>query len=253
MLFYLKKTIAALMLPPSGPLLLAISGLLIRRWVPRTGAALTWGGALILLALSVPVLSSALESLVGDAKPLDLREARLAQAIVVLGGGLRHKALEYGGDTLNRLSLERVRYAAVLARQTKLPVLVTGGSLYRGSSEGEIMFNVLQSEYNVPVRWVETSARNTHENAIFSARILRAEGVSNVLLVSHGIDSRRARREFNAAGIEVIAAPTVIPDPGMSVETLGDLIPSMGALQASYLALYELLGNAALSLHLSGG
>lgn len=115
------------------------------------------------------------------------------------------------------------------------------------------MFNVLESEYNIPVRWVETSALNTHENAIFSARILRAEGVSKVLLVSHGVDSRRARREFNAAGIEVIAAPTVIAHPGMSVETLADLVPSMGGLQGSYLALYELLGNAALTLHLSGG
>ena len=252
MLFYLKKIIAALVLPPAGPLLVSISGLLLRRWMPRIGSALAWTGALMLLVLSLPVVSQALGTLVCDAGPLDPRRARLAQAIVVLGGGLRHQAAEYGGDTLNRLSLERVRYAAVLARRTKLPVLVTGGRLYGESSEGEIMFNVLEREYNIPVRWVETSARNTHENAIFSAKMLRAEGLSNVLLVSHGVDSRRARREFGAAGIQVIPAPTVIPSPDPSIETLGDLIPSMNALQGSYLALYEMLGNAAMTLHLSG-
>ena len=37
-----------------------------------------------------------------------------AQAIVVLGGGTYFNVVEYGSDTVNRYSLERIRYAARL-------------------------------------------------------------------------------------------------------------------------------------------
>ena len=53
-------------------------------------------------------------------------------AIVILGGGVRRHAAEYGGDTLGQLTLERVRYGARVARLTGLPVLVSGGSVFGG-------------------------------------------------------------------------------------------------------------------------
>jgi hypothetical protein len=42
--------------------------------------------------------------------------------------------LEYGGDTLGRLTLERVRYGARVAKKTGLPVLVAGGSVLVGET-----------------------------------------------------------------------------------------------------------------------
>jgi uncharacterized SAM-binding protein YcdF (DUF218 family) len=53
---------------------------------------------------------------------------------------------------------------------------------------------------------------------------------------------RRARAEFEAAGIEVVPAPTVIPK--YQVTSFFDFFPSLGALQGSHYALYELLANA---------
>jgi uncharacterized SAM-binding protein YcdF (DUF218 family) len=194
-------------------------------------------------------VSGALLTMICDSPPLDLRQASSAQAIVVLGGGLRRNAIEYGGDTLSWLSLERVRYAARLARETQLPVLVTGGRVFGGRPEADVMREVLEREYGVPVRWVEGQSRNTHENAVLSARLLQREGVSRVLVVSHGVDIRRARREFSATGLQVIPAPTGVPS--MTVDNPIQLLPSMGALLGSYLALYELLGNIASVLHLS--
>ena len=47
---------------------------------------------------------------------------------MILGGGLRRSAPEYGGDTLGRLTLERLRYGAMLAKRTGLPVMVSGGT-----------------------------------------------------------------------------------------------------------------------------
>ena len=226
-----------------------MGGLLLLRRRPRLGLVLAWAGVVTLFVLSLPPVSVALVMVAGGSASLDLRQAASAQAIVVLGGGLHRDAVEYGGDTLNWLSLERVRYAATLARETRLPVLVTGGRVYGGSAEGEVMREVLEREYAVPVRWVESESRNTYENAVLSAKVLRRDGISRVLVVSHGVDARRARREFSAAGLEVIPAPTDIPS--LTIDSPLQLLPSISALHDSYFALYELLGNAAAWLHLN--
>ena len=242
-LFLLKKLLGALVLPPTGPLLLAIAGaLMLRRW-PRTGRALVWTGLTILLALSLSPVSGLLLRLANDSPAVRLEDARTAQAVVILGGGVRREAVEYGGDTLGRVTLERVRYGAKLARETGLPVLVAGGSVFGDTAtEASLMRATLEKEFNVPVRWVEDRSRNTHENAQLSAAILKRDGVKRVVLVMHGFDIRRARAEFVAAGLEVVPAPTQIPH--FSIAGPLDLLPSVVALQGSYYALYELLANA---------
>jgi uncharacterized SAM-binding protein YcdF (DUF218 family) len=131
-----------------------------------------------------------------------------------------------------------------------LPLLVTGGRVYGGRPEAEVMREVLEREYAVPVRWVEAESRNTHENAVLSGKLLHRDGILRILVVCHGVDTRRARRELSAAGFEVIPAPTNIPS--MTVDGPIQLLPSMSALYGSYFALYELLGNVASSLHLGG-
>ena len=129
-LFLLKKLLTALVLPPTGPLLLAVAGALMLRRRPRTGRALVWAGLAILLALSLGPVSGFLLRLANDSPAVRLEDARTAQAVVILGGGVRREAPEYGGDTINRWTLERVRYGAKLARETGLPVLVAGGSVF---------------------------------------------------------------------------------------------------------------------------
>ncbi len=249
MLVVLKKAVAALMLPPAGLFMVALLGWLAwRRGARRTGVALTWIALVTLVLLCLPATAALLTWLLYDGSRYDPALAAQAQAIVVLGGGLR-VAPEYGGDTLARLTLERVRYAARLAKETGLPVLVTGGRLFTLRSEGEVMRAALEREFGVPVRWVESCARNTHENARFTARMLRPQRIERVLLVSHGVDARRARREFAGAGLEAIGAPTEVPSWG--VDSAFDLVPSAVALRDSSLAMYEALANLALSLGLN--
>jgi uncharacterized SAM-binding protein YcdF (DUF218 family) len=241
--FLLKKLATALVLPPTGPLLLALAGALAIRRLPRLGGLLLWAGLLTLLALSLAPVSYLLLRLANDAPAVRIEDARTAQAVVILGGGLRRDAPEYGGDTLNRWTLERVRYGAKLARETALPVLVAGGSVWGDTAtEASVMRAALEKEFNVPVRWTEERSRNTHENAQFAAAILKRDGVKRVVVVMHGFDIRRARAEFEAAGLEVVPAPTVLPRFGITTPL--DLLPSMGALQGSQVALYELLANA---------
>jgi uncharacterized SAM-binding protein YcdF (DUF218 family) len=240
---WLKALFKALVLPPTGPLLLAATGLWLVGRIPRAGRAVAWTGVLLLLALSTPMVAFRLLTLVDTSPPLDVERARSAQAIVILGGGIRRDAAEYGGDTLGHLTLERVRYGARVARAIGLPILVTGGSVFGGTPEAQLMRAALEGEFGVPVRWAETRSRNTHENAVRSAEILVAEHISRIVLVAHSFDMPRARAEFAAQGIDVIPAPTGIPRG--EIDTPLDVLPSLAALQSSYFALYEMLGNLA--------
>ena len=240
---FLKGVFKALVLPPTGPLLVAIAGLLLlaRRW--GAGRILAWTGVVMLLALSTPAVAFMLLSVLNRWPALDVGNPRGAQAIVILGGGVRRHAVEYGGDTLGALTLERVRYGAYVARATKLPVLVTGGSVFGGEPEAKLMRSALESEFGIPVRWAESESRNTHENALRSGRILAAAHIGKVILVAHSFDMPRAKAEFAAQGIETIPAPTGIPSD--AIDTPLDLLPSLRALQGSYFALYEILANLA--------
>jgi uncharacterized SAM-binding protein YcdF (DUF218 family) len=241
-LFLVKKVLTVLVLPPTGPLILSFLGLILLKAKPTLGRGLAWTGILMLLAFSLPFVSHALQSSLDDSPPLDLTKAGNAQVIVILGGGVRPNALEYGGDTLGRLTLERVRYGALVARKTRLPILVTGGAVFGTVPEASLMRQSLEEEFNVKVRWAEGRSRNTHENAIRSAEILLASGTRSVILVTHGFDMRRAKAEFTAAGLEVTPAPTHVPNGTFDGPL--SLLPNMSSLQGSYYALYELLANA---------
>jgi len=239
----LKLVIVAFLLPPGGPLILIVLGVLMLSRRPRAGRALCAVGAATLWLLALPVVSGALATALGGGTPLDPAAARGADAIVILGGGVRERAAEYGGDTLGRLTLERTRYGARLARMTGLPVLVTGGSPKRGvQAEGSLMADALALEFGVQVSWADDLARNTRENAANAAKILLPLGKRRIVLVMHGFDVRRAAHQFKAAGFEVLPAPTQMPrwgDPGA-----GDFLPSVGALYVSHYALYEFFALA---------
>ena len=244
-LFLAKKLIAALVLPPTGPLLAALVGLALLGFKPRWGAALAWVGVLSLLACSLPSVSHALLRGMERHPALDFAHAREAQAIVILGGGLRRNAPEYGGDTLGRLTLERVRYGALVARKTQLPVLTSGGAVYGGTAESVVMKRALEEEFGVQVRWTETRSRDTRSNARETAALLMPMGITRVLLIAHSFDMPRAVAEFDSAGLRVIAAPTaVIGDQPPDSHPL-DWLPGIAPLYGSYFALYELLAGIA--------
>src|SRR4249920_886495 len=96
--FFLWRTaLAALVLPAIGPLLLAIAGAALLGRRPRLGRALLWSGLGLLVALSTSLVSQGLVQLVEDSSPVTLAQARSAQAIVILGGGVRRHAPEFGG------------------------------------------------------------------------------------------------------------------------------------------------------------
>ncbi len=138
-MFLLKKLLSGLILPPLGPLLLVAAGLLLATRRPKLVQALAALGLVAALALCTPVTVRLLLDGLETAPPLDPGRLAEADAIVILAGGTRGYAPEFGGETVNALSLERIRYGARLARHSGLPVMVSGGAPKGGRPEGELM------------------------------------------------------------------------------------------------------------------
>lgn len=239
--YMLKVVLKAVALPPIGLLLVAFTALLLvrRRELGRWIAILCIA---CVVALSTPLASSALVRWLDASPAFDPQAPSSAQAIVVLGGGTRKDAAEYGGETLGRLSLERVRYAARLARMTRLPILLSGGSASGATVEASLMRDTMIDEYGIVPRWIEATSRNTYENARDSASILKANGVNRVLVVVHSFDVPRARREFARWGIDAIPAPTGVRSS--RIDLPGDVLPGIHGMQTTYYACYELLALA---------
>ncbi len=192
---------AAWLLPPTSLLLLALFGVLAPR--RRTAGRIVAATSLtLLIAASLPVVALALLRTL-EPPPLARPSSHGAQAIVVLGGGRNRGAAEWGGVTVNAFTLQRLRYAATLARETGLPVLVTGGR-----QEGELMGEILQREFGVAVRWVDAASRTTRDNARFAAATLPPLGIKRILLVTDAWHMPRAQRAFEASGLQPVAAAT---------------------------------------------
>ena len=237
MLLRIKTLLRGIILPPTGPLLLAVLGLVLIKRRPLLARTCLILGLGTLWLLSTPAVSDALAGLVEHYPPLDLQSTTGAQAIVILGGGgQRVFAPEYGGPAAEPLLLERLAYGAYIAGKTGLPILVTGFHTEAGA-----MHDTLLRNFGIGARWVDDESYDTFENARNSVRLLKAGGVNRIVLVTHAAHMWRSVHEFTAAGVEVVPAPVGVRAP----RDLGILryVPNPDALQRAHAAIYELLGE----------
>ena len=242
MLITLKLVLRTLVLPPAGPLLLAgLGSWLLARG--RTGAALRRAALALLVVclatlwlLSTPVVADTLTRLAERYPALDLTRPLRAEAVVILAGGAERMAPEYGGPAVGLLTLERVSYGAYVARRTGLPVLVSGNA-----REALGMRATLARDFGITPRWVNNESRDTFDDAQLSARLLKADGLERIVLVTSATHEWRAAQEFESAGLAVEPAPVHVwaPQP----REVEDYLPSAVGLQQSREALYEILGN----------
>ncbi|MEO8187466.1 MAG: YdcF family protein [Burkholderiaceae bacterium] len=229
--------LSSLLLPPTSLIALTIIGASMLRRRRIAGLVLIVGSQLLLLALSTPVVANAIVRTL-EPPPAVIDEVKRAQAIVVLGGGRNLGSPEWGGETVNDYTLRRARYGARLARETGLPVYVSGGRPAGGESgEGTLMRGLLASELGVPVKWVEAASETTREQAQMAARDLRPQQINRIALVTDAVHMPRARRAFELEGLIVIPAPTGYT--GQRPFAAYQLIPGPTALRESHVALRE--------------
>jgi uncharacterized SAM-binding protein YcdF (DUF218 family) len=239
-LFGLRILLRGLFLPPAGPLLIGLAGLLFWRRRPRVGFALCAAGIVSLWLLATPFVADAISRSTENYPALD--PAHLtptqaqARAIVILGGGFRHNAPEVGADTPSTTGDLRLIEGARVARATHLPVLISGAP-----PEAAAMRRFMEQDLQVPVAWVEGESWTTRQNAEFTARMLLPLGIDRIILVTSSPHMTRAAGDFTAAGFKVTTAPadmTTRDEPGLLW-----LVPSTHALSRSEAALYEWAGR----------
>ncbi|KIA79080.1 YdcF family protein [Chromobacterium phragmitis] len=201
------QLLGALLLPPLIYLLPIVLGALLLRRCRLWGSGLLALGVVLGYLLSIPQTAMWLARHVERYPVASAAQLQAVEAIVVLGGG-KKPAPEYGRNEPGADTLARLRYGAYLARQTGKPLLVTGGAPLGGEPEGEVMARTLREDYGLTPRWVESRSNTTLENAQFSAALLRRDHVQRIALVSQGWHLARAVPFFERQGLSVLPAPT---------------------------------------------
>jgi uncharacterized SAM-binding protein YcdF (DUF218 family) len=243
---FVAKFFTSFILPPTGFVVLGTIGLGISFIWKKLGNLVMAISLLSLLICSLPIVSASLLDMLQTDPPLLEKNLKKnlanVDALVLLAGGRRSNAEEFDGDTVSELTLERVRYAAWLAKRTGLPLIVSGGRLNNeNKSLAELIQDVLQKEFIVIVDDIETESRNTFENARNTSRILKVNNMRKIALVTHAWHMPRAKKAFEFFEIEVIPAPTAFY--GRSTETgTTKFLPSANALFYSGMAFHEMFG-----------
>jgi uncharacterized SAM-binding protein YcdF (DUF218 family) len=230
------------LVPPTVLILLAAVSAWATLWRPHIGIAFAIIATSLLYLAALPVVAALMiedVEIKTPAKP----DFSAAQAIVVLGGGVHPGDGGTAPDTLGPWTLERIVLAAQAYKELNLKVAVSGGQVGGAhTSEASLMKAVLEGEFKVPVSWVEDRSRTTYENAVFTAKLLKADKVTTIVLVTQAWHMRRALWSFERAGLHAIPYPA--PLTYAEDNRLADYLPNIAALERSYHALHEAIGLA---------
>jgi uncharacterized SAM-binding protein YcdF (DUF218 family) len=186
----------------------------------RLGRRLLRGGAIALLVCGLTPVGDVL------IRPLESRFPRPAltpqtpiAGIIVLGGGEDGHA--DGSPQLAALNEAAERYTEAVALARRLPearLVFSGGSgalLEASAPEAETAARLFEA-LGVPRERItlERASRDTYENALFTARILKPKAGEHWLLVTSAWHMPRAMGCFRRAGFTVEAWPVDYRTPG---------------------------------------
>lgn len=171
-------------------------------------------------------------------------------AIVVLGGGRRLLAPEYGVSSLSVRSADRLRFGIWLSRETGLPLAFSGGVAHGarpGPTEAEIAARVAEREFGRPLRWTENESRDTRENAVKTVALLLPQGIEQIVLVTESFHMPRALANFQRAAegrkLQIVPAPMNVPVPERM--RVGDWLPTPASARETWFVFHEWLGRMA--------
>ena len=130
--------------------------------------------------------------------------------IIMLGGGAMPDSPDVDGvGALCASPANRLLTAVRLQRKLGVPILLSGGQVYEDTgAEAKIARRIL-IDLGVPESkiLVETRSINTTQNARYSAEILRAQGLTQPILVTSAFHMKRAVLNFKKQGIDVVPYP----------------------------------------------
>jgi len=239
--------IHSFVVPPINLLLLTIVGFFLIWQQKQAGFWFIGIGVTSLFLLALPVVGGTMLFWLEQVPPSDEGHPQ-PQAIVILGGDAFRTAAPQSKPEIGKLTLDRLRTGAALQHATHLPLLTTGGVVGEKIPPiADLMAESLRADFDVQPRWIETSSRDTWENAKNSAAILEHAGIRSIYLVTHAWHMRRALIAFSHFGLVVTPVPVPPAEaPGFEFEAF---IPSASTWMTSYYALHEWIGCAWYALH----
>lgn len=244
-MIYFIKLVYSFVLPP-GIFIVLLLGLVLWIWEKNRRPALVLLGVTLLLYLSMTNLVSdtLISSLEQKYAQPDIAAVQ-GDVIVVLGGGATSGTPDLDGEgNLLGSAANRLLTAVRLYRQTRLPILFSGGQVFPDSgNEADIAKRQLLS-LGIPAQDIltENQSLNTDQNAVNTAAVMQANGLSRPVLVTSGFHMWRAMLQFKHAGLTPLAYPTDYIASRPMALYLSKFVPSPGAVSTTGLALKEYLG-----------
>jgi len=215
MIFVLSKIFSVVAQPSFVLLLLCAIGLLLTLWRGRS----RWADGLLIAGIGGVATCAILPVGTWLLRPLEDRFAppspmpAQVDGIVVLGGAIEaDKSDNRGMPALNIRAGRMTEFVALARRYPRAQLLFSGGS--------DELFPTPPTEADVARRFFaqmglsadrvifEGKSRNTHENALFSRRLVSLKPGQRWLLVTSAADMPRAVGCFRAAGWRVTAYPS---------------------------------------------
>ncbi len=210
MFVYLSKLLPLLVYPLGLACILLIIGFAFKyRHGVQRGLMIT---AVILLWLSSNRWVSYALARTLEWKNLPPEGTPQAEVMVVLGGGTESDASPRPMTEINSAG-DRVLYAAKLYKDGAAPnILLSGGNLgfstNQDTAPAREMEELLElTGVSQEALWLQTESQNTYEDALYSSRILRENGIEEIILVTSAMHMPRAKALFEEQGISVIPAP----------------------------------------------
>jgi uncharacterized SAM-binding protein YcdF (DUF218 family) len=173
----------------------------------KTRRAAFWsaiGGAVVLYAFSTEPVANALVRSLENQSKTTLRPDVTYDAVVVLGGLVEGNANLASGTQSYNNNVERMLAAYDLLREGKAKTAILSGGTVEANVEPEAAAIARQLE-----RWgiakdrliVEGSSKNTRENAVETARIVKERGFKDIVVVTSAFHMKRSMGCFRAVDI----------------------------------------------------
>ena len=251
MFFIASKIFWMLASPINLLLLVALAGVaLCYGRHARVGRGLALAAILILLALATLPLRGVLLVPLEDRFPQPSADLQPPYGIVVLGGAINDTLSAARGQTIFDEGGERVTEAVILAKRfPQARVVYTSGtnSVFGGSSNEAARARDLMVAMGVARDriTIEDKARNTEENASFTAAIVHPEPSQRWAIVTSAFHMPRAMGVFEKAGFHPIAYPVSFYTTGRRVDDLRPILDPLMNLKTFTLAAHEWIGLAA--------
>jgi uncharacterized SAM-binding protein YcdF (DUF218 family) len=253
MFLFLSKLIPLFFYPMGATCLLLIIGLGLW-WINSKLTPVFISAALIILFLSGNTWVSNWLAQSLEWQNIPKTELPTADAIVVLGGGIRSQAYPRPDVDFSEAG-DRVWHGASLYHAGKAPkIIVSGGRIIwkGGGSPESADLTKLLVRMGVPAGDIipEGDSMNTRDNAVYVQKILKANNFKTILLVTSAMHMPRSMAIFKHLGIKAIAAPTdyrvsqlELDQPNLQTESvILSLMPDDEKLSVTTSAIREYIG-----------